>query len=148
MIKVRSTSLHDQDIMARTMWGEARGEGVDGLTAVACVVINRMAVAIKCNGYWWGSSIADICLKPFQFSTWNHNDPNYEKVIKVDDQDLIFRNCQALSKQFLESGVVDITHGATHYKTSAVSPGWAHTSDVTTVIGHQTFYRPPEVPAL
>lgn len=31
----------DIDTMARTIWGEARGEGVQGMQAIACVIMNR-----------------------------------------------------------------------------------------------------------
>ena len=31
----------DVDILARTIYGEARGEGQEGMEAVACVVMNR-----------------------------------------------------------------------------------------------------------
>ena len=33
------------DVLARTIWGEARGEGTSGMSAVACVVINRVKIA-------------------------------------------------------------------------------------------------------
>ena len=45
------------DVMARTLWGEARSEGVRGLEAVASVILNRVEVARKFAGYWWGNDI-------------------------------------------------------------------------------------------
>ena len=33
--------MNDEDILARTLYGEARGEGIDGIEAVACVIMNR-----------------------------------------------------------------------------------------------------------
>ena len=32
----------DRDILGRTLWGEARGEGFAGQVAVACVIRNRV----------------------------------------------------------------------------------------------------------
>ena len=39
------------DTLARTIWGEARGEGSAGMQAVANVVMNRAAI-----GGWWGNN--------------------------------------------------------------------------------------------
>ena len=33
--------MDDLQILARTLFGEARGEGDEGIEAVACVVMNR-----------------------------------------------------------------------------------------------------------
>jgi len=62
---------HELDILAKTLWGEARGEGREGLIAVAWVIKNRAD-----NPGWWGKSIELVCLKPYQFSCWNADDPN------------------------------------------------------------------------
>ena len=35
--------MSDLDILARTIYGEARGEGQEGMEAVACVVIVRIS---------------------------------------------------------------------------------------------------------
>lgn len=59
-------------ISALTCWGEARGEPADGKIAVLQVIKNR---AEKNNTY-----PAVECLKPYQFSCWNKNDPNYPKL--------------------------------------------------------------------
>lgn len=83
------------EILARTLWGEARGEGVIGMEAVAWVVLNRRTVArqearrqIQRFGhlrkrYWWGDTILKICRKPYQFSCWNMDDPNMAKMLRV-----------------------------------------------------------------
>ena len=57
----------DADILARTIWGEARGEGKGGMEAVALVVLNRLDVSNQKGGYWWGNTLLDICRKPYQF---------------------------------------------------------------------------------
>ena len=33
------------DVLARTLWGEARGEGTAGMQAVASVILNRVKIA-------------------------------------------------------------------------------------------------------
>lgn len=40
------------DVVARTIWGEARREGATGMQAVACVIANRVAAP-----GWWPSSL-------------------------------------------------------------------------------------------
>ena len=70
-----TTSEKDRDILARTLWGEARGEGFDGQIAVAWTIRNRVFDG-KAKS-WWGEGYAEVCLKPWQFSCWNQNDPNY-----------------------------------------------------------------------
>ena len=58
------------EYMAKTVWGEARGEDKEGRIAVASVILNR-----KNKQGWMGKTIIDVCLKKWQFSCWNENDP-------------------------------------------------------------------------
>ncbi len=70
----------EADVLARTLWGEARSEGHVGMEAVASVVLNRVKVARDHGGkYWWGANIVQVCQKPYQFSCWNRSDPNFQK---------------------------------------------------------------------
>ena len=52
-------------ILARTLCGEARGETLEGQTAIANVVLNRLK-----NKKRYGDNIHHIVLRPFQFSCW------------------------------------------------------------------------------
>ena len=65
----------DRDILARTLWGEARGESLAGQIAVAWTIRNR--VNDGKDKSWWGEGYAGVCQKPYQFSCWNRNDPNF-----------------------------------------------------------------------
>ena len=78
-----------QDVLARTVWGEARGEGQAGMVAVANVVMNRVNFARAQLGgnYWWGNTIMRVCQKPLQFSCWNQADPNLSQLQAVDAAD-------------------------------------------------------------
>ena len=64
-------SEKETDILARTIYGEARGESISGMEAVASVVLNRVAFANRRGRFWWGNSIAEVCRAPKQFSCWN-----------------------------------------------------------------------------
>lgn len=118
--------LTDIDILARTIWGEARGQGRKGMRAVAHVVINRVRLARVRGGMWWGDDVVSVCQKPYQFSCWNKNDPNREKLLAVTNKNATFRQCLAIADAVL--GGVDTddpTYGATHYHRYDIAPIWS-----------------------
>ena len=118
--------------LARTMWGEARGERgeVDGMDAVAHVVLNRVRRAT-----YWGRDVAEVCQKPWQFSCWNRNDPNLPQLLRVDATNSRFAQALAsaealitLARQDPDSRArADPTMGATHYYAARLPqpPRWA-----------------------
>ena len=61
--------------LAKTIYGEARGESVETMLTVGWVIRNRLQVKR------YGKNYKDVVLQPKQFSCWNKDDPNY-KVIK------------------------------------------------------------------
>lgn len=133
------------DILARTLWGEARGEPVRGIEAVACVVLNRLRRAQTRGGrYWWGSSLAEICQKPWQFSCWNETDPNRARLEKVTEKDRMFRVCLRVARRAAAGSLDDPTRGATHYHTKAVFPPWARQRTPSAEIGNHLFYNDVE----
>lgn len=133
------------DILARTIWGEARGEGSVGMQAVACVVLNRMAVAQARGGYWWGGTIVQICQKPYQFSCWNKDDPNYRRLMAVDETDIHFVTAQRVARRAVHGVLDDPTGGATHYHAAGITPAWIKNEKPSAVIGRHIFYRLKEV---
>ncbi|MCM1323834.1 MAG: cell wall hydrolase [Acetobacter sp.] len=122
------------DYLARTMWGEARGEGARGMQAVGNVILNR----VKAGG-WYGASIKDVVLKPYQFSAWNINDPNRVKMLNATDKDLA--QARKIAEQLISGSLDDITNGATNYHATNVSPTWAKNMTQTAVIGNHIFYK-------
>lgn len=131
----------EADILARTIWGEARGEGKTGMEAVAMVILNRAAVAQTRGGYWWGNSIIEVCQKPYQFSCWNKEDPNYRKLVSVNDSDVYFATAQRVARRALLGFLKDPTYGATHYHARHVAPKWAKGQRPCAVIGRHIFYH-------
>lgn len=129
------------DTLARTLWGEARGEGSGGMQAVACVILNRVAHAKKMNGYWWGNTILEVCHKPFQFSCWNSSDPNYRKLLSVDEEDLYFVTARRVATRALLGFLKDPTNGATHYHARTLTPKWAIGKKPSAVLGRHIFYK-------
>ncbi len=135
------TRLNDIDVLARTIYGEARGESISGQEAIASVVLNRVAFAKRRGRYWWGNSIADVCQAPQQFSCWNKSDPNYQKLIKVGSEDINFCMCQRIAERAVGGTLIDRTCGATHYHTRDISPKWSVGKVPCAEIGSHVFYN-------
>ncbi|WP_257386328.1 cell wall hydrolase [Tahibacter caeni] len=137
------------DTLARTIWGEARGEKKPGRVAVAWVVLNRTADAQK----RYGQSIEAVCLKPKQFSCWNAGDPNLAKLKAVTDADTAFRECLDIAAAAVGGKLSpdpadpnrpkDPTKGGNHYHTVGLQPlpHWAEGKTPTATIGRHVFYR-------
>jgi len=135
------------DTLARTLWGEARGEPAGGLAAVAHTVVNRALLGAAQRKYrWWGSSIVEVCRKPQQYSCWNDDDPNCAKLKQVTAADADFRRCLAVAAQAVDGTLgADPTGGATHYHTRACHPSWAKGKAPCYALGDHLFYRPEQV---
>ncbi len=130
------------DVLARTLWGEARGEGVEGMEGVACVVLNRVKMAEERGGYWWGNNIISVCQKPYQFSCWNRSDANYKKVQGVTEKtDIHFATCMRVARRALAGTIKDMTSGATHYHEKSIKPDWALGETPTIHIKNHVFYN-------
>ena len=125
--------------LAKTVYGEARGEGEDGRLAVAHVVLNRFK-----SGRWFGrDTIADTALMDWQFSCWNPNDPNRELLENIDLDDPDFQHCMYAALGAVLGYLPDNTSGATHYYAYDVieRPKWADPSkSVGRIAGHE-FYK-------
>lgn len=93
---------YERFLLALTMWREARGEGIDGMYAVACVVRNRVRAGM---GTYWG-----VLTHPRQFSSMT---------VRGDSQTVLWpvpsdpRWTAALDWD--EVNAPDITHGALYY---------------------------------
>ncbi len=125
------------DLLARTAWGEARGDGRWGMQAVINVVMNRVNA-----GKWWGRTVEEVVLKPWQFSCWNENDPNRRQVLDITEDDAQFKQAVALAKLALNDNLPDTTDGATHYYAAYTKePAWASSGQQTVQIGNHIFYK-------
>ena len=49
--------MTELEIFAKTLFGEARGEKLSGIEAVANVIMNRVKHAQKIGSYWWGKQL-------------------------------------------------------------------------------------------
>lgn len=104
--------MSDLALLQLCIWREARGEGIDGKRGVAHVIANRAQVAC-----WWNKHIAGslsrVILQPWQFSSFNANDPNADKW--PADMDPSFSQCCAVAFSVMSGSDSDNTDGATYY---------------------------------
>lgn len=122
---------------ARTAWGEARGEGRQGMQAVLNVIGNRAG-----HPGWWGHDIAGVCQARAQFSCWDADDPNRTKLLTVTDADPQFREALVLAGCLAAAHLPDLTGGADHYfDRRGATPYWAKGAFYRCTIGHHAFYR-------
>jgi N-acetylmuramoyl-L-alanine amidase len=129
------------DTLARTIWGEARGETLTGKESVANVILNRFKLSQRRGKMWWGNTIEEICKKPYQFSCWNSTDPNYLKLLAVREEDLQFGICLRIARRAVNGVLADHTNGADHYHADYVTPKWADARVPTAIIGAHLFYQ-------
>lgn len=125
------------DVLARTIWGEARGEGRGGMEAVASVVMNRY----RSEAWYTAPSVAGVAMKRLQFSAWNTSDPNYTAMINVDESDPAFELARKIAIEAISGALADQTGGATHYHANSITaPVWTQGATRTAQIGKHLFY--------
>jgi len=130
--------MRDIDILARTIWGEARGEGRQGMEAVADVVMNRF----HSTAWYTAPTVAGVAMKKFQFSAWNPNDPNYDKLINVTTKNPDFALALEIAREAINGKLQDNTGGATHYYADTINPpSWTQGAVQTAQIGNHIFFK-------
>lgn len=136
MEATRYEVLDDAHLLALVIWREARGESFLGKRGVGCVVRNRIDAQT-----YFGHDYQTVILKPYQFSSFNANDPNSTKW--PVDGDEVWMDCLAEANEVL-GGCDDLTFGALfYYSPPLVAPprAWGNVS-ATAHIGHLEFYKP------
>lgn len=135
-------SDQDVEILARTLWAEARGEGAGGMIAVGWSIRNR--VNDGKDKSWWGEGYSGVCEAPWQYSCWNKNDPNYlcisgAKPIPLGE----LTAARLAATTVIGSAGPDPTGGATHYYATSMPkpPAWASAATETLKLGHHIFFR-------
>lgn len=132
---------HVIDVVAKTIWGEARGEGRLGMEAVACVINNRVALSEALGGFWWGNGYIGVCQKPWQFSCWNKGDPNLEKLEKLNETNpLSYQIAREIAQKAVNGQLQDITNGASHYHAKGWRPVWINQAERVAEVGNHYFY--------
>jgi len=117
-------------VVALTILAEARGEGRDGMAAVACVIAQRAE----------NRSITPekVCLQKWQFSCWNGK--------TEQDLDHLYKSPMADWALYLEENIRNMNRAkvgfADHYYADWIkAPYWAKGKKPVAVIGKYKFYR-------
>lgn len=129
----------DIDVLARTLYGEARGEGVAGMQAIAWVVVNR----VRRGPPRFKPDVVGVVMAPHQFSCWSRSDPNSKICASVSESDPIFALAIYAASSVLSGEVRDMVGGADHYHATWLRPypAWAASMKQTKVIGQHVFYK-------
>lgn len=120
-----------------TIWMEARGESKAGKIAVARVIKNRTERRYQSNG-----NVVGTCLKPFQFSAWNHKDPNRMALAEAMNSQRGKKQIEEIQEIWEQVKEEDSDFPAVLYHTTQVSPKWSKSKLVTKIgqIGNHIFY--------
>lgn len=144
-------ALSDQQVVALTLWGEARSERIEGRIAIACVLRNRVTTQRRAFGW----TLRGACLKPWQFSCWLDAGGRANHALVMDAaRGLIverplpvrLRECLWIADGLIRDQFQDTVRGATHYYSPAGMvprdrvPEWARGRVPVVVVGHHRFY--------
>ena len=113
--------------MLKNIYHEARGEGVEGMQAVALVTLNRAKQQDK--------TVCEVVYQRKQFS-WTNTAKGRNKPITGN-----IDTVHAVASQAIAGVLTDITSGATHYHTKRVKPVWRRALDEVVVINNHIFYK-------
>jgi N-acetylmuramoyl-L-alanine amidase len=126
----------DLEVLARTVYGEARGGPYPGKLAVAKVIVHRAADPR------WPDRIRDVCRQPYQFSCWLKGDPNRQRLLEATLEIPALREC-LLAATMAICARDDPSKGANHYLTTELTrrspPKWFDADKITAVVGAHTF---------
>src|SRR3990172_3605788 len=152
LVETVRTALSESQIVGLTIWGEARGEPIEGQIAVGNVIRNRVLAGRYGDG-WVG-----VCLAKWQFSCWTEvgGAENYaamservERLLRGDTElaGSIFDQCQFIAEGLVHGRVRDNVKGAVNYYAPLAMlpegrvPTWAVGLSPVIEIGAHRFYR-------
>ena len=136
----------DEEVVAITLMGEARGEGEMGLYAVGCVIQKRakerkLTLAQVCLQ----SKINKNGVRVWQFSCWK--DKPYIETMKrlLEANTEQAKYSKRLARAMCAGGMLaqTFTGNANHYHASYVTPYWSKGIKPTKRIGKHIFYKLP-----
>jgi spore germination cell wall hydrolase CwlJ-like protein len=130
----------DERIIAQTILGEARGEGKEGMYAVACVIKQRM------NSKHWPSTAAKVCLEESQFDFWTQRDSvtwddtnraTVRRLMKHDIETVRYAKMLAININKMN---LNWSKYADHYCTLQTKNYWTQGNKPVLIIKNHKFY--------
>jgi len=135
--------MTDRDALTLTLYGEARGEPLEGLIGVAMVIRRRVL-----DHYWGDTTYAEVCLHPQQFSCWLDS----QEILAVAEGFLrqgvtlppALQRCRDVATATIAGTLADNTFNANHYLThelwdSKGCPSWAKGVAPLRTLGNHVF---------
>lgn len=148
--------LSTDQVLAITLYGEARSEPVEGRIAIASVIRNRVNADLGNDQKpdWWGEGYKGVCLAPWQFSCWTPKggEQNYADVMAAVHTAVngapigpVLRECAWLALGIIGGDLRDRVNGATHYLTADLfrinPPKWAKGKTPLVRVGAHLFFK-------
>ncbi len=128
-------SQNDSDCLTQAVYYEARGEGLDGMRAVAQVILNRVRHPAYpktiCGVVYQGAYLRTSC----QFS-FTCNGAMARPV-----EAWAWRRARQVADAALGGYVMTAVGTATHFHTTSVAPGWGDNMVQVATIGSHIFYQ-------
>jgi N-acetylmuramoyl-L-alanine amidase len=146
-------ALSPSQTLAVTLYGEGRGEPIEGRIAVASVIRNRVKAGTFGDGY------KGVCLKRWQFSCWNEpigtGAANYiatmlaarSLVSPSEPLANVLKECVWIAEGIALGVVLDRVKGADHYYSpkamipKGATPTWSQGKPIVAVVGSHLFFR-------
>lgn len=131
----KAHSQNDADCLTQAVYYEARGEGVDGMRAVAQVILNRVRhpafPKTICNVVYQGALHGTSCQFSFVCNGAMGN--------RVESS--AWRRARDVAGAALEGYVMKSVGTATHFHTLRVDPMWSATMVRVATVGGHAFYQ-------
>ena len=121
-VNYRTTNLQTDPIellLARLIYGEARGCSIQERIAVGQTALNRSKYLKNKDK----NKLREEILRPKQYSCFNLNDINRNKILNPSD--IAFEECLEIAKGILLNQLPDYSNSADHYHTKNIKPYWA-----------------------
>jgi hypothetical protein len=138
----KATGGEEWRCLSEALYFEARGEEVEGIFAVAEVILNRVDSPAYpdtvCDVVYQGTGQQFAC--QFTYSCDGKKETITDKVA--------YARVAKVARLMLEGAPRSLTGGATHYHTRSVHPRWSRVYPETVRIGYHVFYRQPDRYAL
>jgi len=120
-----------KNVLAKTLYFEARGEGERGMRAVATVIYNRAAGNV--------AKFATVCLAPKQFSCWKSHDGLIVEPSAPADA-AAYGICIKIESEMVEGTFGPLGSWTHYYNPRGANPSWARNRPFT-VIGNHNFLK-------
>ncbi len=134
-MQFKSANRSDSDCLTQAVYYEARGEGVDGMRAVAQVILNRVRHPAYpksiCGVVYQGAYQRTSC----QFSFVCNG------AMGAPVESWAWRRAKSVADAALGGYVMSAVGTSTSFHTTGVRPGWGGTMDRVAQVGSHIFYQ-------